>query len=97
MTRKIPELAPPTPSFRTTPASSDPPPTFTRNISKGWPDLSLCTQQMIGGIANWEVLEEPSISDHQHIEITVDSSVKNCAFTMYKTLHGNRNIFLKNL
>ncbi|GBM64467.1 hypothetical protein AVEN_194228-1 [Araneus ventricosus] len=38
--------------------SSDAPPTFTRNTSKGWPDLSLCTQQMIGEIANWEVLEE---------------------------------------
>ncbi|GBL73879.1 hypothetical protein AVEN_230825-1 [Araneus ventricosus] len=28
--------------------SSDAPPTFTRNTSKGWADLSLCTQQMIG-------------------------------------------------
>ncbi|GBO24466.1 hypothetical protein AVEN_48512-1 [Araneus ventricosus] len=25
-------------------SSSDAPPTFTRNSSKGWPDLSLCTQ-----------------------------------------------------
>ncbi|GBN99318.1 hypothetical protein AVEN_184966-1 [Araneus ventricosus] len=56
--------------------SSDAPPTFTRNSSKGWPDLSLCTQQMIGEIANWEVLEEPSLSDHHYIEITIDSSVK---------------------
>ncbi|GBM65052.1 hypothetical protein AVEN_92784-1 [Araneus ventricosus] len=36
---------------------------------------------MIGEIANWEVLEEPSLSDHQYIEITIDSSVKNCTFT----------------
>ncbi|GBM90624.1 Putative protein in type-1 retrotransposable element R1DM [Araneus ventricosus] len=77
--------------------SSDAPPTFTRNSSKGWPDLSLCTQQMIGEIANWEVLEEPSLSDHHYIEITIDSSVKNCTFTRYKTRHGNHNIFLKNL
>ncbi|GBO29950.1 hypothetical protein AVEN_209775-1 [Araneus ventricosus] len=61
--------------------SSDAPPTFTRNSSKGWPDLSLCTQQMIGEIANWKVLEEPSLSDHHYIAITIDSSVKNCTFT----------------
>ncbi|GBM28075.1 hypothetical protein AVEN_66561-1 [Araneus ventricosus] len=36
-------------------------------------------------------------SDHQYIEITIDSSVKNCTFTRYKTRHGNHNIFLKNL
>ncbi|GBN71845.1 hypothetical protein AVEN_67850-1 [Araneus ventricosus] len=77
--------------------SSDAPPTFTSNSSKGWPDLSLCTQQMIGEIANWEVLEEPSLSDHHYIEITIDSSVKNCTFTRYKTRHGNHNIFLTNL
>ncbi|GBM24189.1 hypothetical protein AVEN_4942-1 [Araneus ventricosus] len=77
--------------------SSDAPPTFTRNTSKGWPDLSLCTQQMIGEIANWEALEEPSLSDHQYIEITIDSSVKNFTFTRYKIRHGNHNIFLKNL
>ncbi|GBN48323.1 hypothetical protein AVEN_29737-1 [Araneus ventricosus] len=67
-----------------------------QNTSKGWPDLSLCTQQMIGEIANWEVLEEPSLSDHQYIEITIDSSVKNCTFTRYKTRHGNHNVYLKN-
>ncbi|GBN80402.1 hypothetical protein AVEN_155614-1 [Araneus ventricosus] len=43
---------------------SDAPVIFTRNTSKGWPDLSLCTQQVVGEIANWEVLEEPSLSDH---------------------------------
>ncbi|GBM94032.1 hypothetical protein AVEN_2698-1 [Araneus ventricosus] len=66
-----------------------------RNTSKGWVDLSLCTQQMIGETANWEILEEPSLSDHQYIEITIDSFVKKCAFTRYKTLHGNHNIFLR--
>ncbi|GBN48970.1 hypothetical protein AVEN_82289-1 [Araneus ventricosus] len=44
--------------------SLDAPLIFTRNTSKGWPDLSLCTQQVVGEIANWEVLEEPSLSDH---------------------------------
>ncbi|GBN11197.1 hypothetical protein AVEN_272586-1 [Araneus ventricosus] len=52
---------------------------------------------MIGEIANWEVLEELSLSDHQYIEIPIDSSVKNCTFTRYKTRYGNHNVFLKNL
>ncbi|GBM17975.1 hypothetical protein AVEN_238378-1 [Araneus ventricosus] len=77
--------------------SSNAPPTFICNTSKACPDLSLCTQQMIGEIANWEVLEEPFLSYHQYIEITIDSSVMNCTFIRYKTLHGNHNIFPKNL
>ncbi|CAL1272788.1 unnamed protein product [Larinioides sclopetarius] len=47
--------------------SSDAPPTFSRIYFKGWPELSICTQ-MIGEIADWEVLEEPSLSDHRYIE-----------------------------
>ncbi|GBO43363.1 hypothetical protein AVEN_68408-1 [Araneus ventricosus] len=77
--------------------SSDAPLIFTHNTSKGWPDLSLCTQQVVGEIANWEVLEAPSLSHHQYVEITIDSSVKNCTFSRYNTYHGNHNIFLGNL
>ncbi|GBN15761.1 hypothetical protein AVEN_196302-1 [Araneus ventricosus] len=59
--------------------------------------LSLCKQQMIDEIADWEVLEKRSLSDRQYIEILIDPSVMNCTFTGYKTLHGNYNNFLKNL
>ncbi|GBO10287.1 hypothetical protein AVEN_116465-1 [Araneus ventricosus] len=76
--------------------SSEAPSTFTRNTSKGWPDLSLCTQQIIGEIVNREVLEEPSLSDLS-IEITIDSSVKNCTFTRYKTHHGATTFSSKTL
>ncbi|GBM29695.1 hypothetical protein AVEN_156882-1 [Araneus ventricosus] len=38
-----------------------------------------------------------SLSDHQYIEITIDSSVQNCTFTRYEIRHSNHNIFLKNL
>ncbi|KAF8789372.1 putative 115 kDa protein in type-1 like protein [Argiope bruennichi] len=50
--------------------SSDAPPTFTRNTDVGWPDLTFCSQEMITKVASWEVLEEPSFSDHHFIQIT---------------------------
>ncbi|GBN93849.1 hypothetical protein AVEN_28677-1 [Araneus ventricosus] len=52
---------------------------------------------MTGEITNWEVLEEPSLSDRQYIEIKIDSSVKNRTFTRYNTRHGNHNVFLRSL
>ncbi|GBM99791.1 hypothetical protein AVEN_101038-1 [Araneus ventricosus] len=42
----------------------DAPTTFTRNIDKRWNDLTVCSQHLIEEIENWEVLEEPSFSDH---------------------------------
>ncbi|GBM08358.1 hypothetical protein AVEN_108361-1 [Araneus ventricosus] len=77
--------------------STDAPPSFTRNTSKGWSDHSFCTQQMIVKIAKWKFLKESSLSDHQYTKITIVSSVKNCTFTRYKTLHGHHNKFHKNL
>ncbi|GBN34974.1 hypothetical protein AVEN_12168-1, partial [Araneus ventricosus] len=35
-------------------------PTFQRNSSVGWPDLTLCSQSLIDSSINWEVLEEIS-------------------------------------
>ncbi|GBL99063.1 putative RNA-directed DNA polymerase from transposon X-element [Araneus ventricosus] len=69
-------------------------PTFQRNNSVGWPDLTLCSQSLIDSSINLEVLEEISLSDHRYIETTVASTVANQFYKRYKTCHGNHLRFL---
>ncbi|GBN15429.1 hypothetical protein AVEN_258720-1 [Araneus ventricosus] len=69
-------------------------PTFQRNSSVGWPDLTLCSQSLIDSSINWEVLEEISLSDHRYIETAIASTVANQFYKRYKTRHGNHLRFL---
>ncbi|GBO44422.1 hypothetical protein AVEN_149978-1 [Araneus ventricosus] len=69
-------------------------PTFQRNNSVGWPDLTLCSQSLIESSINWEILEEISLSDHRYIETTIASTVTNQFYKRYKTRHGNHLRFL---
>ncbi|GBM71860.1 hypothetical protein AVEN_229358-1 [Araneus ventricosus] len=69
-------------------------PTFQRNNSVGWTDLTLCSQSLINSSINWEVLEEISLSDHRYIETTIASTVANQFYKRYKTRHGNHLRFL---
>ncbi|GBM45300.1 hypothetical protein AVEN_69170-1 [Araneus ventricosus] len=69
-------------------------PTFQRNNSVGWPDLTLCSQSLIDSSINWEVLEEISLSNHRYIETTIASTVANQFYKRYKTRHGNHLRFL---
>ncbi|GBN13675.1 hypothetical protein AVEN_140050-1 [Araneus ventricosus] len=69
-------------------------PTFQRNNSVGWPDLTLCSQSLIDSSINWEVLEEISLSDHRYIETTIASTVANQFYKIYKTRQGNHLRFL---
>ncbi|KAF8789079.1 putative 115 kDa protein in type-1 like protein [Argiope bruennichi] len=75
----------------------DAPPTFTHCGTKGWPDLTLCSQNLIHQIAKWEVLEEPSLSDHKYIETTIATNHQISTITRYKTKYGNHNKMLKSL
>ncbi|KAF8766434.1 hypothetical protein HNY73_019499 [Argiope bruennichi] len=75
--------------------SSDAPPTFTKNTDVGWPDLTFCSQDMITKVASWEVLEEPSFSDHQFIQTTIRTIITSRIFDRFKTLHRNHNKFQK--
>ncbi|XP_055944562.1 uncharacterized protein LOC129975527 [Argiope bruennichi] len=72
----------------------DAPPTFTHCGTEGWPDLTLCSQNLIHIIAKWEVLEEPSLSDHKYIEAT---NHLISTITRFKTKYGNHNKMLKSL
>ncbi|GBN39631.1 Putative protein in type-1 retrotransposable element R1DM [Araneus ventricosus] len=72
-------------------------PTFQRNNSVGWLDLTLCSQSIIDSSINCEVLEEISLSDHRYIETTIASTVANKFYKRYKTRHGNHLRFLNNL
>ncbi|GBM78644.1 Vitamin K-dependent gamma-carboxylase [Araneus ventricosus] len=69
-------------------------PTFQKNNSVGWPDLTLYSQSLIDSSINWEVLEEISLSDHRYIETTIASTVANQFYKRYKTHHGNHLRFL---
>ncbi|GBO01016.1 hypothetical protein AVEN_151532-1 [Araneus ventricosus] len=69
-------------------------PTFQRNSSVGWPDLTLCSQSLIDSSINWEVLEEISLSHHKYIETTIASAVANQFYKTYKIRHGNHLRFL---
>ncbi|KAF8784352.1 hypothetical protein HNY73_010040 [Argiope bruennichi] len=66
-----------------------------RNTDVGWPDLTSVSQEMITKVASWEVLEEPSFSDHHFIQITVRTIITSHIFNRFKTLHGNHNKFHK--
>ncbi|GBM16989.1 hypothetical protein AVEN_133269-1 [Araneus ventricosus] len=69
-------------------------PTFKRNNSVGWPDLTLCSQSLIDSSINWDVLEEISLSDHRYIETTIASTVANKIYKIYKARHRNHLRFL---
>ncbi|KAF8791598.1 putative 115 kDa protein in type-1 like protein [Argiope bruennichi] len=73
---------------------SDAPPTFQRNNSIGWPDLTLCSQSIIDYSINWEVLEDISLSDHRYIQTTIASTIANQFYKRYKTRHGNHPRYL---
>ncbi|KAF8777628.1 Delta and Notch-like epidermal growth [Argiope bruennichi] len=73
---------------------SDAPPTFQRNNSIGWPDLTLCSQSIIDSSINWEVLDDISLSDHRYIQTTIASTIANQFYKRYKTRHGNHPRFL---
>ncbi|KAF8786052.1 PiggyBac transposable element-derived protein like [Argiope bruennichi] len=63
----------------------DAPPTFQHCGTRGWPDLTFCSQNLINSIAKWAVLEEPSLSDHKYIETTIASSHLSSTITRFKT------------
>ncbi|GBL92256.1 Putative protein in type-1 retrotransposable element R1DM [Araneus ventricosus] len=70
--------------------TSDAPPTHLNyNGSKGWPDLSICSHQLINKISTWEVLEDITNSDHQYIQIKLNTNITSFKLKRYKTLHGN--------
>ncbi|GBN60024.1 hypothetical protein AVEN_29675-1 [Araneus ventricosus] len=77
--------------------SSDAPTTFERGIFKGWPDLTISTQDIIGKFAKWEVSEEPSLSDHKYISVKIESQIQNSTYNRFKTLHGNHRKLLNKL
>ncbi|GBM22503.1 Putative protein in type-1 retrotransposable element R1DM [Araneus ventricosus] len=70
--------------------TSDAPPTHLNyNGSKGWQDLSICSHQLINKISTWEVLEDITNSDHQYIQIKLNTNITSLKLKRYKTLHGN--------
>ncbi|GBM60131.1 Putative protein in type-1 retrotransposable element R1DM [Araneus ventricosus] len=70
--------------------TSDAPPTHLNyNGSKGWSDLSICSHQLINKISTWEVLEDTTNSDHQYIQIKLNTNITSFKLKRYKTLHGN--------
>ncbi|GBM92131.1 Putative protein in type-1 retrotransposable element R1DM [Araneus ventricosus] len=70
--------------------TSDAPPTHLNyNGSKGLPDLSICSHQLINKISTWEVLEDITNSDHQYIQIKLNTNITSFKLKRYKTLHGN--------
>ncbi|GBM24665.1 hypothetical protein AVEN_272892-1 [Araneus ventricosus] len=71
----------------------DAPPTFTRNTDKGWTDLTVCSQPRIEEIENWEVLEEPSFSDHHFIQTNFKTTITSHTFKGYNALHRNHHKF----
>ncbi|XP_055924648.1 uncharacterized protein LOC129956735 [Argiope bruennichi] len=75
----------------------DAPPTFQHCGTRGWPDLTFCSQNLINSIAKWAVLEEPSLSDHKYIETTIASSHLSSTITRFKTKYGNHKKVLKSL
>ncbi|GBO37441.1 hypothetical protein AVEN_266090-1, partial [Araneus ventricosus] len=77
--------------------TQDAPPTFQLNDAKGWPDLTLCTQELIQDMGEWKVLEEPSSSDHSYIRITVSAPLHHHTMKRYKTKYGNYAKLTKNL
>ncbi|GBM88565.1 Putative protein in type-1 retrotransposable element R1DM [Araneus ventricosus] len=73
----------------------DAPPTLINyNGTHGWPDLTLCTHNLIPKVSSWEVLEDVSNSDHSYIKITLASRLTSYKLKRYKTLHGNHKKFL---
>ncbi|GBN74917.1 Putative protein in type-1 retrotransposable element R1DM [Araneus ventricosus] len=75
--------------------SRDAPPTLINyNGTHGWPDLTLCTHNLIPKVSSWEVLEDVSNSDHSYIKITLASRLTSYKLKRYKTLHGNHKTFL---
>ncbi|GBM59458.1 Putative protein in type-1 retrotransposable element R1DM [Araneus ventricosus] len=73
----------------------DAPPTYQRNQSMGWPDISLCCNSLALKSPSWEVLDTPSASDHSYILISFQAQNTSQFYRRYKTLHGNHRKFLK--
>ncbi|GBM71873.1 hypothetical protein AVEN_229368-1 [Araneus ventricosus] len=55
----------------------DSPPTYVRHQSKGWPDLTLCSEAIAKLNPKWEVLDIPTMSDHNYILTTFTSNSLN--------------------
>ncbi|GBL81046.1 hypothetical protein AVEN_83123-1 [Araneus ventricosus] len=66
----------------------DAPPTFTRNTDKGRPDLTVCSQPLIEETENWEVLEEPSFTDHQFIQTNVKTTITSHTFKSQEDINN---------
>ncbi|GBM33932.1 hypothetical protein AVEN_79827-1 [Araneus ventricosus] len=73
--------------------SPDAPPTFERNIFKGWPDLAKSAQDIISKFANWKVSDEPSLSDHKYINVKIEPQIQNRTYNIFKTFYGNHRKF----
>ncbi|GBN96432.1 Putative protein in type-1 retrotransposable element R1DM [Araneus ventricosus] len=77
--------------------SQDAPPTYHHNDAKGWPDLTMCTQEMIQDMGDWEVQEDPSSSDHSYIKTTISTPINHQVLKRYKTKYGNYAKLTKHL
>ncbi|GBN02554.1 hypothetical protein AVEN_89521-1 [Araneus ventricosus] len=73
----------------------DAPPTYQRNQSMGWPDISLSCNTLALKSPSWEVLDTPSASDHSYILISFQAQNTSQHYRRYKTLHGNHRKFLR--
>ncbi|XP_035211882.1 uncharacterized protein LOC118186014 [Stegodyphus dumicola] len=62
---------------------SDAPPTFNRLHSRGWPDLTITTQQMAPILQDWTVVENLSISDHNYIRFNLANSTATSILKRY--------------
>ncbi|GBO09592.1 Putative protein in type-1 retrotransposable element R1DM [Araneus ventricosus] len=61
--------------------TQDAPPTYHLNDSKEWPDLTLCTQEMIQDTGEWKVLEEPSTPAIAEFQAVTNQAELNTATT----------------
>ncbi|GBL90743.1 hypothetical protein AVEN_85553-1 [Araneus ventricosus] len=75
----------------------DSPPTYVHHQSRGWPDLTLCSEAIARQSTNWEVLDIPSLSDHNYILTIFSSNCNSLNYRRYKTPHGNYKKFLKSI
>lgn len=72
------------------------PPSFEAFRSKGWPDLTMSTPN-IARIAQWQVLDDITLSDHKYILTTLSTNTETITLNRFKTKHGNHNKFIKKL
>lgn len=59
-------------------------PSFTSSNGKSWIDITLATNNLIGKIKSWEVLDEISASDHNYIRIDLSNKIENKCIKLTK-------------